>query len=223
MTINRYIRLRVVQALCVFLAIFGLIAGVQAHPHSWIELNTRFVLDKQAHLVQIRQRWEFDVYYSMMTLADSRNEYGNDTTGLPQMATKMIRNLKAYGYFSKLSVDGANIALAMPDPYRLSTKAKNGHEVLELEMIFDIQQGMNIENKTLHWQVFDPTYYIAMIHVDENSIEIIGGDATECSRKIEFPDPSDDLIEYAQSLDRTQKNTEGLGAAFADMIVVNCY
>ena len=196
---------------------------VHAHPHNWIFLNSSFVLDDEARLVRVKQRWEFDIYYSMMTLADIMNEHGSEDIGLPKTASQMIKNLAGFDYFSSLSVNGVDIALNMPENYSLITKQKEGKVVLELEMSFDLESAVNIKNKALAWQVFDPTYYIAMNHTTENNIEIIGGNAMKCAKTFEFPETSDELIDYAQSLDRSQKDTADLGASFAETAFINCY
>ncbi len=209
-----------IAIIALFLSCLG--NKIQAHPHNWIALNTDFVLDDQLRLIQVKQEWEFDTYYSLMTHADLLNEYGDEQEGLPATAERMIRNLKEYDYFSKLSLDGSNIALGIPGQYSLFTREKEGKFFLVLEMTFDIKPVRNIENMTLAWQVYDPTYYIAMNHASESNIRIVGGDATECAKKLEFPEPSDELVDYAQSLDRTQKDTEGLGASFAETAFITC-
>ncbi|MFT6904219.1 MAG: ABC-type uncharacterized transport system substrate-binding protein [Oleiphilaceae bacterium] len=195
---------------------------VQAHPNNWITLNSSFVLNDQTHLVQIKQRWEFDIYYSMMTLADVLNEYENEAVGLPKIAEAMIRNLKSYRYYSVLSLNGATIDLGVPDKYSIIKKESGGQIVLELEMVFDIEDSLPVENKILAWQVYDPTYFIAMNHTTKNNIEIVGGSAVECSKTLELSKPSDELIGYAESLDRTDKNTDDLGASFAETVFIKC-
>jgi len=207
----------------VFLSM-GMSSLSQAHPHNWIDLNTRFVLDENARLVQVKQRWEFDLYYSLMMHADLLNEFGSEQLGLPAAAADMIRNLESYQYFSKLKLNDYPIELGVPETYQLFTKKEDGSEelTLVLEMTFGIKLETSIENKTLAFQVFDPTYYVAMNHATENNIEIIGGNATECSKTLEFPEPSDEIVEYAQSLDRTQKQTDGLGMSFAETAFINC-
>ena len=194
-----------------------------AHPHNWIDLNTSFVLDDNARLVQLKQRWEFDVYYSMMTLADIMNEYGSEAVGLPKTARRMVNSLANYDYFSTLRVNGSKIPLGKPSRYSMMTKKRDGETVLELEMTFDLKTKVVIENKTLAWQVFDPSYYIAMNHSTDNNIEVVSGNATECTIEITTPDPADDLIDYAQSLDRNQKDTDGLGEDFSETAFINCY
>lgn len=197
-------------------------AWLYAHPHNWIQLETRFVLDESSRLIQVHQRWEFDPYYSLMTHADLLNEFGDEQKGLQLTAERMVRNLKGYDYFSTLRIDGKPIKLSVPDQYQLYTRMQLGQFILGLEMRFKPKTIINIENKTLAWQVFDPTYYISMDHSTENNIRIIGGNATECSKTLDIPEPSDELINYAQSLDQTQKDTDGLGADFAETVFIRC-
>ena len=54
----------------------------QAHPHNWIQLDSIFVLNGQAQLIEIKQTWEFDFYYSLMMHADLMNEFGDEEAGL---------------------------------------------------------------------------------------------------------------------------------------------
>ena len=221
--LNSNIKTTLLKALVCMLSVLLYCSSVLAHPHNWIALNSSFMLDEDARLVQLKQRWEFDIYYSMMTLADVLNEHGNEEIGLTKTASEMIKNLAEHDYLSRLSVDGINVPLSMPKNYSLITKTKEGQVVLELEMVFDLAEPLLIENKALAWQVFDPTYYIAMNHATESNIEIIGGNATECSKELRFPDPPDDMVDYAQSLDKSQTDTDGLGESFAETAFINCY
>ena len=78
---------------------------VDAHLHSWITLKTEFMLDEKGRLTELQQHWEFDVYFSMMTLADIMNEYEDQKKGLEQLAKDMVNNLRSYDYFSELNID----------------------------------------------------------------------------------------------------------------------
>lgn len=186
-------------------------AKALAHPHSWIELNTTFVIDEDVQLVKVKQRWEFDAYYSMMTRADLLNEFSNEKQGLTETARRMINSLKDYEYFSELKVEGKKLKLGMPLDYSLSTKKKVGSSILVLEMTFNIMDKVKVENEKVSWRVFDPTYYISMNHDKASNVDIISKGTTECSKTLEVPAPSDEIVDYAKSLDKTQKNTRGLG------------
>ncbi len=196
---------------------------VHPHPHNWIALKSTFLLDDDSRLVSIKQRWTFDFYRSLIMHADLLNEFGSEARGLPTTAENMIKNLESYRYFSNLSVDNSPITLGVPASFELIKTENDGQLILVLEMTFDVKKNIKVENKTIAWRVFDPTYYIAMNHSTERDINIVGGDATECAIALEFPKPSAELIDYAQSLDRSQKDTDGLGASFAETAFITCF
>ena len=195
---------------------------VDAHPHSWITLKTEFMLDEKGRLTELQQHWEFDVYFSMMTLADIMNENEDQKKGLEQLAKDMVNNLRSYDYFSELKIDNQPVALTKPSDYSLTTAFKEGQQQLTLNMRFKLTDTRPIERKTLSWRVFDPTYYIDMRHHKTSQVLIHKKNATECSTSIELPEPSDEMIDYASSLDRSKKDTEGLGAYFAEKVLIHC-
>jgi ABC-type uncharacterized transport system substrate-binding protein len=61
-----------------------------------------------------------------------------------------------------------------------------------------------------------------MNHLVLENIEVIGGGAIECSKRLTIPEPSEELLFYAQSLDKTQRDTDGLGANFAETVTIEC-
>jgi ABC-type uncharacterized transport system substrate-binding protein len=198
-------RLRIKTLIAFAFANAFISCSAEAHPHSWIALTSEFILDDRGYLAEIRQRWDFDAFYSMMTLADVMNEFRDKNSGLQNMATTMVRNLASYQYFSTLMVNRTEIPLVEPEHYQLQTVTEEGQQILSLNMHFRIAPSLGIEGKTITWSVFDPTYYIDMAHRDTTKVVIHGGNATECSKQIELPNPSDDIIEYASSLDQTKR------------------
>ncbi len=199
-------------------------SAVQGHPHNWVTLKSDFILDPQVRLIEIRQKWHFDAFYSSITIADIANEFGeNNKAGFHHRAKEIITNLGSYQFFSTLKVDEVEIALPAPKRYHLNVIEIEGQQVLELEMHFVLTKAVNIENKAVSWSVFDPTYYISMLYVDLSEFVVLGGNATECSKELFIPEPSREAIDYASTLDREQRNTEGLGDLFAEKILLNCY
>lgn len=212
-----WLRLFILPSLLLFFT-----PAVQAHPHNWITLDSQFVLAEGARLVQIKQRWEFDVYYSMMTLADMRNEYDDASVGLRSLASQMIDNLAEHHYFSSLRINNADATLGAPSDYRLSVSKKEGQDTLVLEMSFDLPGKPKLSGGALSWRVFDPTYYIAMMHINESNVGLINLSTSECEKQLSIPEPSEELLGYAESLDRSQTDTDGLGANFAETVLIQC-
>ncbi len=195
---------------------------LSAHPHSWINLKTEFILDDQGRLSGLTQHWEFDVYYSMMTYADMMNEYGDEQKGLVKLGKGMVNSLKNYAYFSNLELNGRLIQLGKPYDQALRISYPKGQQTLALSMHFKLSKAQVIENKTLSLRVFDPSYYIDMRHYTDSQVIIHTKNATECSSSVTLPAPSDELVEYAASLDKTQKSTTDLGDKFAETVSIFC-
>ncbi len=205
------------------LVIGGLYAqSVAAHPHYWISLKADMILDEQGRLSKIRQQWAFDVYFSMMTVKDVVNEHGDKQTGLRKIADQIIDNLSKFHYFSTLTVDGAEVILPQPSSYQLNENTQLEQPILELEILFDMASPVIIQDKNVVWSVFDPTYYIAMNYSTAANVSIQGDNADQCELQLDLPDLSRELMEYAQSLDRSQKDINGLGIKFAEKIRINC-
>ncbi|MDJ0833498.1 MAG: DUF1007 family protein [Gammaproteobacteria bacterium] len=216
-------RIGLISKVTMGLLISGLyMQPVAAHPHYWINLKADMILDEQGRLTAIRQHWAFDVFFSMMTTADVVREHGDKATGLSKMGDQMINNLAGHQYFSELSIDGSEIAMPRPSTYRLTENTEPEQPILELEMRFDISPPLAIKDKSLVWSVYDPTYYIAMNYATVDNVTIQGEQGAQCGLNLDVPNPSSELIEYAQQLDRTQRETDGLGINFAEKVRINC-
>lgn len=196
--------------------------AARAHPHSWIAAQTAFHLDEQGRLARIDTRWEFDQYYSLITLADLLTEYGDRSTGLPAMAQRMVRNLEAHRYFSSLSIAGRALELPTPSHATLETVGTGFNELLVLRMSFELPLPQPIHGREILWQVYDPSFYIAMAHGDQSEVSIHQSQAGACHSRIEFPEVSDELLAYAAALDRQSRGTPDLGQKFAERILIRC-
>ncbi len=193
-----------------------------AHPHSWIDMQAELVLDDQGRLIEIKQLWSFDTYFSMVTMADAVNEHGDKRRGLSKMASTIINNLAKHRYFSELTIDDDRIELPRPSSFQLTEITNSDEPKLELEMRFEMTEAPVISNKFISWSVFDPTYYIAMNFFEVANVSVQGKGASRCRLALDLPNPSFELIEYAQNLDQTQTDTDGLGVHFAETVRINC-
>ncbi len=196
--------------------------GVYAHPHSWIDLQTTFFLNEFGKLTRIAQKWQFDAYYSVMTLSDLKKEYGDERAGLQMMAARMVKNLASYHYFSDLRIDGVKVPVNVPSEHTLKKVESDGQNYLQLEMVFDFETGVTLNHSTLAWQVFDPTYYIAMEYAGDDQVKLVVQSDLDCQKKRTIPEPSNELLNYALSLDRNEKGSDGLGRQFAETVEIRC-
>ncbi len=207
---------------CLF-GVIGIVAVCVAHPHNWVTVRSGFDINDSGQLVSIKQIWRFDFFYSAILIAELANDWQQPLPkALELEARRMVTNLKSYSYFAALSIGGRDTPLPTPDHYRLQVVKADGQEFLELNMHFSLDKHPPLAGNELVWSVYDPTYYIAYGHESPSNIEIRHTAAWKCSKQIKLPKITDELIAYAFSLDRTQRDTDGLGQAFAEKIVIKC-
>lgn len=205
------------------LCLATLLSGfVSAHPHSWISLTSDFVINDDAKLVQIRQRWIFDAFYSALTLDDISKTYPDRSMGLEVQASDMVKHLASVDYFSHLQVGDAVMDIPRPNKWHLSTMALGDEEVLIFEMHFDVP-ATKLTDETIQWSVYDPTYYVSMNHESVEYVRLVNDSVLECEPTLKQGEPTDEQIMYAASLDKTQTDSSGLGQYFAQQITVTCF
>ncbi|MDT8364810.1 MAG: DUF1007 family protein [Nitrosomonas sp.] len=206
--------------------LFGLLVIIpvcSGHPHNWVTVRSEFEINDSGQLASIGQIWRFDFFYSAILIAELANDWQQPLPkALELEARRMVTNLKSYGYFSALSIGGRDMALPTPNRYRLQVIKAGGQEFLELSMHFQLNQSPLLADNELSWSVYDPTYYIAYSHEGTDNIEIRHAAAWQCHKQRRLPEITEELIAYAFSLDRTQRDTNGLGRAFAEKIIIKC-
>ncbi|TXR53485.1 DUF1007 family protein [Reinekea thalattae] len=200
-----------------------LIANVaHSHPHAWVSLTSDFVINEQTELYEVRQRWIFDPFYSLVILDDLRKQYTDDELALRMQADQIVNNLQALGYYSHLSLNSQPIDLGRPYKWHMSTATVGDDEIMILEMLFSVSP-ISLINHQVEWTVFDPTYYVSMRHDAIDYIRIINASSAECEPQLIEPTPTDEQIMLASSLDKTQTSTEGLGEIFAQRSTIQCF
>ncbi|MBU2864974.1 DUF1007 family protein [Reinekea forsetii] len=204
----------------VILLTFG--QPLHAHPHSWLQLTTDFVIDSNGDINQLKQRWIFDPYYSTLTIDDLKKTHGNLDIGLAIHADGIINNLESFNYYSHLSINDKNIPINRPSKYHLSSASIEQEALLILEMHFDLPKTA-MQSAEIKWQVYDPTYYVSMRHDSAKQVRLYNESPLECEPEIIEAEPDEQLRIYAESLDKTQTETTGLGKLFAQTIAVRCF
>ena len=194
-----------------------------AHPHNWVTVRSEFELNDKGELVSITQIWRFDFFFSAMLIAETANEWQQPLPrALELEARRMVGNLEPYQYFSALSVNEHDFRLPVPDRYALQVVRSGEQDFLELTMHFRPEQRPMFAGKDVRWSVYDPTYYIAYSHEHADNVTIRHSPALRCNTQLKLPKLSEELIAYAFSLDQNQRDTDGLGLAFAEKILMRC-
>jgi len=212
MTILRFFFLYLVTGLCLS----------TAHPHSWVGLTSDFVINENSELIEIRQRWIFDAFYSALTLDDLRKQFPDEVLALKFQSDQIVENLESKNYFSNLVVNEKSIPIKAPYKWHMSSIKVEDEELLILEMLFKIIPT-SLNQGIIDWAVYDPTYYVSMQHETVEYVRIINNSSSECEPALIQASPTDEQAMYAASLDKTDKASGGLGNVFAQKARITCY
>ncbi len=188
-----------------------------AHPHEWIDMRSAPVFDAAGHVVALHQEWLFDDYYGQLSLPDF-DANGNkvlDHDELMTLARENLANLKDYDYFTEVTVNGAKTAFAGVGD--IDSRLEKGRVFLSFTL--NLGKGIDPRGSSVSYRIFDPSYYIAMLHQKTEPVRI---DRAGCDYAINRPKPDAVWVTLAQGLDRNATAPDDLGRNFAETVTVTC-
>lgn len=189
---------------------------VAAHPHAWIDVVSTVVLDDQGRAHAITQEWLFDELYSVFVVEELGREGTNDPAALLTLARRNLGNLREYDYFTLWQVDGAKVALG--DASEVATAMRDGR--LWLRFTVPLVTPVEVVGRRVAYTIFDPTYFIAMGHVDQANVRVEGWEG--CTTTIRPAAPDEEDVDLAAALDRNAVADDSLGLAFAEWVDLSC-
>lgn len=206
------------------LVLLGLPLSAQAHPHGWIDLSVRLILDDQGRLEALHQRWRMDPFYSLVLLEELSRAQGDEPleARLDQLGLEIRNTLAPQGYFTELSHGGEALALGEVSEY---TVMERGGRV-EFIFLLPLTEPRPLGGETLRYRIYDPTYYIEVVHEADRDAPredalVISGEAP-CEARILPADPDPAKVAQAARLDITDEAPDGLGRYFAETGEIQC-
>lgn len=217
--LRRHLRLAAVALLC-----FAMSGLAHAHPHGWIDLRMRLVVDDEGRLTGLHQSWRMDPFYSLVVLEELGQAGGEGglEAALDQLGSEIRDNLVPYGYYTELTLAGEKQGFSEVNDY---TVLERGGRV-EFIFLLPLAEPQPLAGQSLRYQVFDPTYYIEMVHEEENRAPaedalLVGGELA-CETRIHQPSPDPEMVMRAAMLDVDDEAEPGLGRHFAETGEVTC-
>lgn len=183
-----------------------------AHPHAWIDLRSTVVLDDKGQAVALEQEWLFDDFYTAVATEVSGS---TDWNGL---AAENLRSLRAHDYFTEVTADGKKVPLGTVSKF--SSELRNGRLWMRFQV--PLEEPVNPSKTEFSYSVFDPSYYIEILHKKGDLVAFAGNASKGCYGQIVAPTPSADMVMLAQALDRNAKAGDGLGRVFAERVDISC-
>ncbi|AJY49507.1 DUF1007 family protein [Halomonas sp. KO116] len=212
-----------VVAVCLGMSSVLVSPGAHAHPHGWIDLSVRVITDDQGVVSGLHQTWRMDPFYSLVVFEELQQVEGASLEqGLDQLGKEIRDNLAAQHYLTEVRINDERQALGEVSEY--TAMERDGR--LTFMFILPLETPQPLTDALLSYQVFDPTYYIEVVHEEaggqpRDDALILHGEPA-CELAILPADPDPELVMQAALLDKDESGEPGLGRYFAETGQVDC-
>ncbi|MGQ4878015.1 DUF1007 family protein [Billgrantia sp. LNSP4103-1] len=194
----------------------------QAHPHGWIDIRVRLIVDDEGRLEALHQAWRMDPFYSLVLIEELSRAEGGLEAGLDQLGSEIRGNLAPFDYFTEVRLSDDKLDLGEVSEYTVMER----NDRVEFVFVLPLATPQPLEAETLQYQVFDPTYYLEVVHEAEGDTPqedaLTVGSELSCTTRILPADPDPERVMEASMLDVDDEAEPGLGRHFAETGVVQC-
>ena len=190
----------------------------RAHPHAWIDLRSTVVLDDAGRVTAIEQQWSFDPLYTVFATDEITTTTNTQAEALRKLAKVNLENLRTHDYFTEVRVGGLKAALGTVSEFE--SELREGR--LWMRFVVPLREPTDPKRGKIVFAVFDPTYYVEILHLREDVIAFRGGPAGSCHGEIVPPNPKTEAILLARAMDRDATPDTSLGKVFAERVKITC-
>lgn len=208
-----------------YLGVLALVSGLflagghaAAHPHVWIDLETKPVFDADGNVTGLEVAWIFDPFYTVFAIEDQRTEDGIDQEKLNRMVANNLQKLRPHDFFTDIRADGARVKLGPVKTFNAGLL----EDKLWMHFIVTFETPVDPRVQSLSYAVYDPTFYIEITYADPAKANLDSPNAPSCQAQLEEANPTAETITLAQSLDAATTGPDTLGAMFAQRVHIEC-
>jgi ABC-type uncharacterized transport system substrate-binding protein len=191
-----------------------------AHPHTWIDLRTRVIMNNQGYVSALELDWLFDDFYTNLIAKEFVKQNRSVFEFLTEMANTTLANIASDDYFTDIRLNGKRLPLGEAKQSELGLRNKR----FWLRFEVPLREPVDPHSARLTFAVYDPTYSIEILYAKGASIIFSGPGGGSCFGRIVPPRPSVAAVAHASALDRAQsaRDGHGLGELLAETVVVEC-
>ncbi|RBI68006.1 DUF1007 domain-containing protein [Vreelandella sulfidaeris] len=202
---------------------FLISTNAHAHPHGWIDLSVRVITDDQGLVSSLHQTWRMDPFYSLVVFEELQQAEGASLEeGLDQLGKEIRDNLATQHYLTEVRINNEPQALGEVSEY--TAMERDGRLIFMFILPLKTPQPLTVS--LLSYQVFDPTYYIEVVHEEEDGQPrddaLIYNGEPACELAILPADPDPEVVMQAALLDKDESGEPGLGRYFAETGQIDC-
>ncbi|MDH4574511.1 DUF1007 family protein [Salinicola acroporae] len=207
--------------------LLGASPAALAHPHGWVDMSVEGVFDDQGNLTALRQRWRMDPFYSQVVMEEMATV--KDGTSMAQrldaLGLEIRNNLATQHNLTNITLDGQPVAQG--DVTDTNTDYRDDR--LVYEFVLPLSTPQRLAGHTLSYRIFDPTYYIEMVHeANEDGSQPLPDALTldhppaGCTTRIVKATPDPQKVMEAAMLDKGENGEPNLGRFFAETGEITC-
>jgi len=195
-----------------------------AHPHVFIESETKLLVNKTFEITGFRHRWKFDNGYAAFALVgmdvDKDGKYSKFE--LEPLAKENIESLHQFDFFTYGKQEKTSLEFNKP----VDTELTYINDELVLEFTLPLKKPLKILAKPMKFAIYDPEFFIAFMEPkNKSSISFSKNTSSQCMiEKKKAGSEQTALIEQklGQAPDPTNEENKGAGALFAPTFTVSC-
>lgn len=213
--------IRIFAALTLFAMISISAPTARAHPHVWIDMKSSPLFNDKGEITGLSLTWLFGDFYSAFIMEEiPKNADGTPMqAALEELAKGNLANLAEYNYYTNLRIDDQTAALKPVDQYTTGILQNR----LWMKFQVDLKTPVDPLGKSISYAIYDPSYYIEILHDNKAPALTIDGAMKErCTARLIPPTPPEDMSMMALGLDKTEKPDFALGEFFAEWVSLKC-
>lgn len=200
------------------IASVGLLPKLQAHPHIWVDLQITANFNEQQALTGLTQRWQFDPFYSLVLAEDLQHA---DPQRRAQLKSDIWQNLEPMDFYTELTVAGNPQIMSPKGEFKFEMDGFNVVLSFELTLTEPLSPEL-LGAADIRYRIFEPTYYIDMMHVDGHGL-VFPDEVNHCKHEIIAARPNAEARQRAIDVDDlTASEDVTLGQYFAQTVVIQC-
>jgi ABC-type uncharacterized transport system substrate-binding protein len=222
-TLSVALRLWIVAAGTLALALAASFGPAAAHPHVWVTVETTVVYDG-GKITGLQHKWTFDDSYTEMAIegldANKDGQYSREE--LAELAKVNIDGLKEFGYFTVAKLGETRVKAKDPVDYHL--EYKDGF--LSLFFMLPFEQPVLADAQNFNFTVFDESFFIAFDFGTDNPVKLSAGAPAGCSAQVGIPENELEKLKalnesFGGQLTAGDANA-GMGGGYAKTVTLGC-
>lgn len=172
------------------------------------------IFDGAGNATGLRETWLFDDFYTAFVFEKEKPSQAK----LDELAATNLAALEKHDYFTRVEAAGKRLGFAGI----AESKSAMREGRIEMSFVLSFASPVKVGKDALRYAIFDPTYYVEMLHQDGKGAVRLENAPASCRHRLAKPQPSSETLAQAYRLDKNQSAGDGLGIHFAEWVSITC-